>query len=267
MLLNDVAIRGLISDEIIKGADEEGVGPVCYDLTTKCFYLDEGVEAASAVLNPGDSVFVGSKEIIDLPSDIACRVILKNSRIREGLSLDAPLYFPGHKTRVFFRVTNVSANRISLGVEKGIAAISFERLEGPASSTYTGAFSDEFDFSGMASYSNVYAREIEKIENVEADLKSVEKRLYANVITILSILIGAFALINVNFGSVSEGISVPWLVVVDLCTVGGVAAMFGLLSVILHRRSSGDGNLFPVLIPFFVSVIAFLSSIIVSVVL
>lgn len=80
-----------------------------YDLTTDYFYVGGG-RASSAKLMPGDSAFVVAKEIVALPDDLAARALLRNSRIRQGLSLDAPLYFPGHKTAVFFRVTNVSGD-------------------------------------------------------------------------------------------------------------------------------------------------------------
>lgn len=35
-----------------------------------------------------------TSELIHLPSTLVARVMLRNFRIRQGLSLDAPLYFP-----------------------------------------------------------------------------------------------------------------------------------------------------------------------------
>ena len=35
-------------------------------------------------------------EVIHLPGTLAARVMLRSSRIRQGLSLSAPLCFPGH---------------------------------------------------------------------------------------------------------------------------------------------------------------------------
>lgn len=87
-------------------------------------------------------------ECIQLPNDLTASILLRNSRIREGLSLDAPLYFPGHGTRLFYRVTNVSGNTISLDRSKGIAQVAFERVDGPVAHPYAGAFSDELNFNG-----------------------------------------------------------------------------------------------------------------------
>lgn len=161
MLLNDGRIRKLISIGVLDTAGrEKPIGPLSYDLTTRAFYDTDG-EHDKYTLNPGESVFVGSDEIISLPDNLAGRVLLKNSRIREGLSMDAPLYFPGHKTRVYFRVTNVTANRISLDTAHDLASIAFEELSAPAEAPYRGAFVDEFDFRHMASYKEIYEAEIE----------------------------------------------------------------------------------------------------------
>lgn len=99
---------------------------------------------------PGESVFVGSQEIFHLPNTLAASVILRNSHIRQGLSLDAPLYFPGHSTRVFFRVTNASQGAIALDCSCGIAQLVFERVEGEVEHSYNGAFADEFDYRGVS---------------------------------------------------------------------------------------------------------------------
>ena len=88
-------------------------------------------------------------EIIHLPGTLVARVMLRNSRIRQGLSLDTPLYFPGHSTRVFFRVTNVSQGAIALDCVCGIAQLVFERVEGEVEHPYNGAFTDEFDYRGV----------------------------------------------------------------------------------------------------------------------
>lgn len=90
-----------------------------------------------------------TSELIHLPSTLAARVMLRNSRIRQGLSLDAPLFFPGHSTRVFFRVTNVGQGAIALDCSRGIAQLVFERVEGEVEHPYNGAFADEFVYRGV----------------------------------------------------------------------------------------------------------------------
>lgn len=57
-------------------------------------------------LYSGMSTLIYSREIIEVP--LNCMVILKlrNSAILEGLSLTAPIYLPGHKTRLCARIRN-----------------------------------------------------------------------------------------------------------------------------------------------------------------
>lgn len=88
--------------------------------------------------------------LIHLLGTLAVRVILRNSRILQDLSSDAPLYFPGHSTRVFFRVTNVGQDTIVLDCASGIAQLVCERVEGEVEHSYNGAFADEFDYRGVS---------------------------------------------------------------------------------------------------------------------
>ena len=60
-------------------------------------------ESKNIKLEPHDSAFVMSKESIELPNNIIAKVVLRNSRIRQGLTIDTPIYQPGHRTKVFFQ--------------------------------------------------------------------------------------------------------------------------------------------------------------------
>lgn len=163
MLLSDSEIKELVNAGVLADAVEENIGPVTYDLRTKRFVGKDGKGSSSCVLQPGDSTFVECVEGVQLPNDLAARVILRNSRIREGLTLDAPLYFPGHGTVLYYRVTNVSGSQISLDAEHGIAQVAFERVERPVTRPYAGAFQHEMEFRGMGDYTQVYEGEIRQI--------------------------------------------------------------------------------------------------------
>ena len=149
MVMSDTRIRELIDSGVLRNALPDNVGPVSYDLVTKTFCTQEG-ETARVELAPGDSVFVACRELIELPADMTAEVKLRNSRIRQGLSLEAPLYFPGHHTRVFYRVTNSSADAITLDTSHGIAQLVFSTVEGPVEHPYDGVFSDELNYRDRA---------------------------------------------------------------------------------------------------------------------
>lgn len=90
----------------------------------------------------------------------------ENSRIRQGLSLDAPIYQPGHRTLIYYRFTNISKSTITLSTEDGTAYIMFYDLDNIPSNTYNGAFQNEGgNFFGMSSYSEYFRKEISKVDD------------------------------------------------------------------------------------------------------
>lgn len=86
---------------LIRPFSKDAVQSIAYDLQTESFTNERGKERTEFSLQPGESVFVRSKEEIKLKADIVGKVILRNSRIRQGLLLTAPVYYPGHNTKVF----------------------------------------------------------------------------------------------------------------------------------------------------------------------
>ncbi len=235
MVLADSRIRELIKSGVLSNADERNLGPVSYDLSTAAFYTNDG-KSAEAVLQPGDSVFVAARESIHLPGDLVARVLLRNSRMRQGLALDAPLYFPGHETVVYFRVSNVSADEIVLDTAKGIAQITFEDVGGVVEHPYHGAFSDEFDYRGLGGYSDIYASDIKKLEKKEDEVKGIEKRMYGNVLALMAIFAAIFSLVNINVQLLAANEAAMLIVVVDLATMGSFAFLAGIIVLVLKSE-------------------------------
>lgn len=236
MLLSDKGIKGLVESGAIEGGRASSVGPVSYDLATKCFYTRDG-ETDRAELMPGDSVFVAPVEVLHVPQGMAARVLLKNSRIRQGLSLDAPLYFPGHTTRAFFRVTNVSADAIALDRTRPIAQVTFETVE-DGGTAYDGAFADELDFRGLASYSDVLGPQVRELEAKRDEVAGIERRMYGNVLALFAVFAAIFTLVNVSASALSAASSPAWLVTVDLMVIGG----FSLLASAIERIVVREGR-------------------------
>jgi len=236
MLVSDDGIRGLVEAGVLVDAIPENVQTVTYDLRTRDFVQEVGSALPCVELAPGDSAYVECVEGVELPRDLAARVMLKNSRIREGLTIDAPLYFPGHRTRLYFRVTNVSAGTISLTADRPIAQVAFERVEAPVSSAYEGAFQGELSFSGLGEYRDVYGDEMREVASKVDEAKGIERRMYANVMGIMAILAGVFTLVNVNVGAAGRGAG--QMLTMNLVTVGSFAALVALLATIANERGS-----------------------------
>lgn len=235
MVLADSRIKELIDSGVLEHASEEKVGPVSYDLTTRAFYTSDG-EQASVALMPGDSVYVASKEAIHLPNNLVARVLLKNSRMRQGLTLDAPLYFPGHATVVYYRVTNISSNEITLGLSRGIAQLTFEDVGGTVEKPYDGAYANEFEFKGLAGYKDVYSDEIRQMKKQKDEIAGIEKRMYANVLALMAIFAAIFSLVNINMQTLAAYSAPAMVVIVNLATVGSFAFLAGVIAFIVRQE-------------------------------
>ena len=111
---------------------------------------------ASYELQPSEVVFVKTQEEIFIPHDLLGRLAEKNSRMRQGLKIDAPLYHPGHRTFVYLRVQNITSCAIKLEHGMNIAQIFFEQLTGEPDVSYdenpTASFNNEMEFAGLGNY-------------------------------------------------------------------------------------------------------------------
>lgn len=233
-MLVDKEIKQLMKDNILRNADEGNVGPISCDLVCIDFYNSEQ-QSSSYTLNPMESVFIGVKEELYLPNDLSAQITLKNSRIRQGLSLDAPIYFPGHHTRIFFRVTNVSNSIIELHEEDKVAQVVFEKCS-MVEEPYNGTFNHELDFKNLASYKDIYSDQMKEIDSKTSTFKDMEKRVYGNILTLLGIFVGVFSLVNLNV-SIASVQPAKTILVFDLTILGSLSIFSSLLWVIVHRNT------------------------------
>ena len=185
MLLVDKEIKTFLTNgEIgstdqtsIKCGNEDCITNIGYDLCA-AFFSKEDKLVESCDLHPGESVFVQSREIIHFDNLTVGRVVLKNSRIRMGLTIDVPVYQPGHTTKIFFRLSNVSNDVITLSAGEKYAMLMFEQLDKEPDAPYTGAFEGEFSFKGLADYQSEYTDQIKSIGGKIKNLHDLEKSIY-----------------------------------------------------------------------------------------
>ncbi|MCD8334701.1 MAG: hypothetical protein LUC35_05040 [Clostridiales bacterium] len=236
MILVDRQINELLASgsTFLQNYKPGNVQNIAYDLRTRAYYAKDRA-MKSCELVPGASVYVESMEIIELPANLVGRVLLRNSRIRQGLQLAAPLYQPGHKTRVYFRITNISNSKITLGPEEELASIQFERLDEAPEQLYHGTFQDEMDFRSLGNYEPQLKAEMTELEKKVEDIHHIERDMYGNVINLMIIFIGIFSLINVNVNLATNGASsFEELLIFNLCTIGSVSFMTGVLRTVME---------------------------------
>ena len=127
-------------------------------------------------------------------------------------------------------------------------------MDGPVGDLYRGAFADEFDFRGMGSYESLYGSEIKELDKKSDEVLGIERRMYANVVTLMGIFVGLFSLLNVNLMSIAGGMETAYIVAVNLATVASLAFLFALISLVVKN---GRGT---VVALFVAAAVAFIAS-------
>lgn len=261
MILTDQKIEERIrNDQLIENYTSSNIQNICYDLTAEHFYVlidGEVKEFSTFELLPGQSLHVSTTENIHLPKCLIARIIGKNSRIREGLLVDAPVYQPGHHTKVFFRLTNISSSSITLSQGKSYCAIMFEELSEEPRNPYNGTFQGEFNYSHLASYETQYSRELNHIEKEIDKFKQLEHTVYGNVLTIMTIFIAIFSIINVNV-SLADGVNTVSFLTFNLVTLGSVSFLGNLILCYFNKKYFNHKLWFIPILCFILSVISYI---------
>lgn len=250
MILTDRDIRAREKEIFEKGFQDDNINSVSYDVTVDAV-ISEDSEMTQYKLQPGETVFVRTAEEIHMPSDLMGRVAEKNSRMREGLWVTGPHYFPGHRTFLFLRVKNLSRDIITIRKGQKIAQIFFEELKDVPEKTYeqqeNASFRDEITFRGPGKYEAEYQDEIQKVRDVKEDLDKTQGRIYANILTLMGLFVSIFSLIMVNFSQINHEtvMDKKYLLTINL-SLGFVISLFmGLVLLFVNR---GKNRKWPVIV-------------------
>ena len=140
---------------------EEYVNSVSYELHIRGV-VDNDKLISPYVLDSGKTIFIKTIEKIHMSKDLVGRIGEKNSRMRQGLCVAGPHYFPGHETYLYLRVQNLSENPITLKENGAIAQIFFEELDEIPEKTYdqqeNASYNNEDEYRGMAKYKEQYEK-------------------------------------------------------------------------------------------------------------
>ena len=176
-------------------------------------------------LLPGCVVFVETNESLNMHKDLLGIVTEKNSRMRQGLKVDAPRYHPGHSTHIFLRVQNISDKAITISKNSKIAQIMFEKLSDipdiPYNNQNDSSYNQETEYIGFGKYENEYSGQIrdldETIHQAKEDIDTASHRIYSNVLALMGIIVAVFSLITINYNSATQqDISLKFLIAMNL---------------------------------------------------
>ena len=241
MVLVDKEIKARASEIFAEGYEESNVTAISYDLHIQGIINENKMDDAY-ILRPGEMVFIKSKEMIRMPNDLMGRIGEKNSRMRQGLLVSGPHYFPGHVTYLYLRVQNISSGTIKIKEGDAIAQIFFEQLVEEPDKTYEyqkqASFNHEEDYRGLAKYKDEYEARLGKINDASKNLDERINHLYANILTIMGLFVSVFSLITVNFASINSGNMTKEFIIPMNISLGIVISLFvGLILIFINKAN------------------------------
>ena len=258
MILTDKDIKAYTQQGMLitENFDPDNVGSISYDLTIDkilvhdeedSFNEDSIVHKDSYYLGPGEYVIIKTRELLSIPTNIIGRIADKNSLIRLGLNISGPHYQPGHTTYAYLRVHNISCAKIKISKGQKIAQIIFEELKGipdvPYNKDDSASFNDELEYRGFGKYSNIYAKNKEKIIDMTEELSSKVNGIYGNVLTLMGIFISIFAMISINFqifsnGDMTTSDLLKTMIVINTSLALVISFLMGLIVIITDSKKS-----------------------------
>lgn len=246
MLLVDKNIKEYVKDNklILEGFDEKNLNGVSYDLTIAAIIDMQGGNRTEYRLNPGETVFVKTAEKLAIPEDILGRIAEKNSRMRQGLKVDGPHYQPGHTTYAFLRVQNISVNAVTLKKTMAIAQIMFEQLKDvpdmPYSKQAGASFQNETEYRGLGNYKEEYEKQTERaVEKARDDMEKMSQRIYANVLTLMGILVAIFALLSINYQAFSNAeLDAKYILAMNFSLALSIVIMLGTIFAFINKAKN-----------------------------
>lgn len=240
MILTDKDIKQRIQkgELIIEGFNSNNVNSISYDLSIDKIIVEDKV-VDSYELAPNQFIFVQSAETLSIPDDIMGRLALKNSRMRLGLDV-APLhYHPGHTTKAYIRVSNISPDIITLKSGDKIAQIIFEQLTGVPEHTYSSTFQNEMVYKKYGRYQTEYEKRIHKMNETKENLENKEQQIYSNILTFMGIFVAIFSLISINFQAFSQTKpDTKYILVMNSSLCFCITVMLGLILLFLNKAKN-----------------------------
>ena len=242
MVLVDKEIKRLSNEIFQEGYEASNVTAISYDLHIQNIIANEEL-VDLYVLRPGEVVFVKTKEKISMPTDLMGRIGEKNSRMRQGLIVAGPHYYPGHCTYLYLRVQNATAGTIKIKKGDVIAQMFFEQLIDIPDKDYSqqvnASFNNEDAYRGLGNYRDEYEDRMSQIKEADKKLDEKINNIYANILTIMGLFVSVFSIVMVNFTNISENNLTKEFIIPMNISLGIVITLFvGLLLIFINKAKS-----------------------------
>lgn len=141
MILTDIMTKTLVDEcEIIQPYQERNQQPASYDLTIANIKTEFGTEIS--VVNPGETVLIGTIERVNLPDDVVGFIKDKSSFLRAMCSVGQGFVDPGYCGDLTVQFKNNSSRAIALNPGMPFCQIVFEQTSGDVAESYNGHYQD-----------------------------------------------------------------------------------------------------------------------------
>jgi deoxycytidine triphosphate deaminase len=147
MILGKKAIEKLIKEEkLLEDYDAKNIEGAGYDLRVSKFYATEGgtclkkdyrrlpeikeIPESLILLKPNEYILIETMEKVNMPANVAARVLNRSSLFRSGCSTFNAFVDPGFRGTLTFGLKNISDHEFSLEKGAKVAQIVFEEVKG-----------------------------------------------------------------------------------------------------------------------------------------
>ena len=107
----------------------------------------------------------------------------------------------------------------------------------PYSAQDTASFQNETEFVGVGNYKEEYDKQTKRhIDKAKDDIEDMSHRIYANVLTIMGVLVAIFSLITINYQAfVNTTITLKYIVATNLTLTLCIVVMLGIIMIFINR--------------------------------
>ena len=205
-ILSEKLIRLMIEcDMLLENANLDNIQGASYDLRLGDKYFQKGEiktldeQNPFVVMEPGDYVLISSKEIANLPKDIAGRFDLTVSLFCKGVILsNGPQVDPGFHGRLFCLLFNTANNKVQLKHGEHYATIEFVKLVEPTV-PYMGKYQNKLkmkDYLPEMVEASAINKLMEDVENLKKEKWWI--KILPLVVSILALILAIAALIGMR---------------------------------------------------------------------
>lgn len=146
ILGKDEIVRLVLEKKLVEGFDKTCLQGAGYDLRVGKFYSIIGgahlgkserrmpeikeIPGDVVLLKPNEYILIETLEKVNMPEDLAARVLNRSSLFRCGATTFNALVDPGYRGALTFGLKNVSENEFSIERRARVAQIVFEEVKG-----------------------------------------------------------------------------------------------------------------------------------------